>query len=284
MKRVGKKPSTKRNKAGARKRGPSRIWKLTRSVRSWLFGGFLLALMLAAMGLVFPYLYDYLVSSPYLKLETVTMEGADAKLQEELTQLCGIRKGTSILALRLNEIKKTMESHPWVRSVKIERRFPDQLWIRVEKQEPFAMVLSNGLHYFNRWGEVFKPVQDRDSIDFPIVTGLEVDEAATPGCLKRAVAVMDALKAESGECAISNLSEINLEDEGGLSLYFKTLKAEVRLTESDASFKMDEFKKIVDHLKSIGRLEEATLIDLNYEYGGVVSFKNGGCSVGRKEA
>jgi cell division protein FtsQ len=248
---------------------------MARSVRSWLFGGFLLALVLGVIGLVFPYLYDYLVSSPYLKLETVTMEGADAKLQAELTQLCGLRKGTSILALRLNEIKKTMESDPWVRSVKIERRFPDQLWIRVERQEPMAMVLSNGLHYFNRWGEVFKPVQDRDSIDYPIVTGLEVDEAATPGCLKRAVAVIDALKAERGEWAVGNLSEINLEDEDGLSLYFKTLKAEVRLTESEAASEMDEFKKIVEHLKSIGRLEEATLIDLNYEEGAVVSFKKG---------
>jgi cell division protein FtsQ len=244
-------------------------------VRSWLFGGFLLAFVLAVIGLVFPYLYDYLVSSPYLRLETVTMEGADAKLQDELTQLSGIRKGASILALRLNEIKKNMESDPWVRSVKIERRFPDQLWIRVEKQEPVAMVLSNGLHYFNRWGEVFKPVQDRDSLDYPIVTGLEVDEAATPSCLKRAVAVIDALKAESGDWAIRNLSEINLEDEGGVSLYFKTLKAEVRLTESDAPSEMDEFKKIVEHLKSIGRLEEATIIDLNYEEGAVVSFKKG---------
>ena len=248
---------------------------MARSVRSWLLGGFLLALVLAVTGLGFPYLYDFLVNSPYLKLETVTMEGADTKLQEDLTQLCGLRTGTSILALRLKEIKKTMESHPWVRSVKIERRFPDQLWIRVERQEPCAVVLSNGLHYFNRWGEVFKPVQEGDAIDFPIVTGLTVDEAATPTLLKRAVVVLDALKAEGAEWSVSNLSEINLENEGGLSLYFKTMKVEVRLTESDAASKMDEFKKIVEHLKAIGRLEEATLIDLNYEDGGVVSFKKG---------
>jgi len=249
--------------------------KVVRSVRSWLLGGFLLALALAAIGLVFPYLYDFLVNSPYLRLETVTMEGADTKLQEDLTQLCGLRKGTSILSLRLKELKKAMESHPWVRSVKIERRFPDQLWIQVERQEPCAVVLSNGLHYFNRWGEVFKAVQEGDSIDFPIVTGLAVDEAATPTLLKRAVVVLDALKAEGAEWSISNLSEINLENGGGLSLYFKTMKVEVRLTESEAASKMDEFKKIVEHLKAIGRLEEATVIDLNYEDGGVVSFKKG---------
>jgi len=97
---------------------------MARSIRSWLLGGFLLGLVLAVVGLVFPYLYDFLVNSPYLKLETVTMEGVDAKLQEDLTQICGLRTGTSILALRLNEIKNSMESHPWVRSVKVERRFP----------------------------------------------------------------------------------------------------------------------------------------------------------------
>ena len=226
--------------------------QVVRSVRSWLLGGFLLALVLVAIGLVFPYLYDFLVNSPYLRVETVTMEGADTKLRQDLTQLCGLRKGTSILSLRLKEIKKAMEGHPWVRSVKIERRFPDQLWIKVEKQEPCAVVLSNGLHYFNRWGEVFKPVQEVDSIDFPIVTGLGPDDAATPAFLKRAVVVLDGLKAEGAEWSISNLSEINLENEGGVSLYFKTLKAEVRLTESEATWKMDEFKKIVEHLKAIG--------------------------------
>ena len=137
------------------------------------------------------------------------------------------------------------------------------------------MVLNDGLHYFNRWGEVFKPVQEVDSVDFPIVTGVAVDEAATVNRLKRAVVVLDVLKAEGAEWSISNLSEINLKDEGGLSLYFRTMKVEVRLTASEAVSKMDEFKKIVAHLKSIGRFEEATLIDLNYEDGGVVSFKKG---------
>jgi cell division protein FtsQ len=275
MKHTREKPSANRNGARARKRGLSRVRKVARSVRSWLLGGILLAIVLAVIGLVFPYLYDFLLTSPYLKLETVTMEGADTKLQEDLTQLCGLRTGTSILALRLKEIKKAMESHPWVRSVKIERRFPDQVWIQVERQAPCALVLSNGLHYFNRWGEVFKPVQENDSIDFPIVTGLAVDATATTNRLKKAVSVMEALKAERGEWGLSNLSEINLEDGGGLSLYFKTLKVEVRLTESETASKMDEFKKIVAHLKTIGRLEEATLIDLNYEDGGVVSFKKG---------
>jgi cell division septal protein FtsQ len=275
MKHTREKPSANRNGTRARKGRSSRMRKVARSVRSWLVGGFLLALVLAAIGLVFPYLYDFLLNSPYLKLETLIMEGAGTKLQEDLTQLCGLRKGTSILALRLAEIKKVMESHPWVRSVKIERRFPDQLWIQVERQEPCALVLSNGLHYFNRWGEVFKPVQEGDSVDFPIVTGLAVDATATTNRLKKAVAVMETLKTESAEWALSNLSEINLENEGGLSLYFKTLKVEVRLTESETASKMSEFKKIVAHLKAIGRLEEATLIDLNYEDGGVVSFKKG---------
>jgi cell division protein FtsQ len=269
------KPSSNRNNARTGKRGSSRMRKMARSIRPWLLGGFLLGLVLAAIGLVFPYLYDFLVNSPYLRLETVVMEGADARLQEDLTQLCGLRIGTSILALRLDEIKKSMESHPWVRSAKVERRFPDQLWIRVERQAPFAVVLSNGLHYFNRWGEVFKPVQEGDAIDFPIVTGLAVADTASAARLKRAVLVMEALRAESAEWAISNLSEINMEDDGGLSLYFKTLKVEVRLTESEAASKMDELKKIVAHLKAIGRLEEATLIDLSYEDGGVVSFRRG---------
>ncbi len=269
------KPSANRKGASGRKRGPSRIRKAARSARSWLLGGILLGLALAAIGLVFPYLYDFLINSPYLKLETVTMEGADTKLREELTQLCGLRTGTSILALRLDEIKKTMESHPWVRSVKVERRFPDQLWVRVERQEPFAVVLSNGLHYFNRLGEVFKPVQAGDSIEFPIVTGLAADDATTPDRLKRAVVMIEVLKSERAEWAVSNLSEINLESERALSLYFKTLRVEIRLPGSEVGSKMDELKQIVEHLKTLGRLQEAALIDLNYEEGGVVSFKRG---------
>ncbi len=267
--------SANRKGASARKRKFSRIRKAVRSVRSWLLGGFLLGLVLATIGLVFPYLYDFLVNSPYLRLEVVTIEGADTKLQEALTQLCGLRTGRSIVSLKLNEIKTAMEGHPWVRSVKVQRRFPDQLWIRVERQEPIAVALIDGLHYFNRWGEVFKPLQEGDAMDFPIVTGLAPADTTIQDRLKRVVVVMEALKSEPAEWAVSNLSEINLANEPGLSLYFKTLRVEVRLPGSEVVSKMDELKKIVDHLKAIGRLQEAALIDLSYEAGGVVSFKRG---------
>jgi cell division septal protein FtsQ len=56
---------------------PSRSWRIIRLVGSLSFKVLLLGIGMIFLSLLLLYLYEYLVSSPYIKLEQVIVTGVD---------------------------------------------------------------------------------------------------------------------------------------------------------------------------------------------------------------
>jgi cell division protein FtsQ len=168
-----------------------------------------------------------------------------------------------------------MEEHPWVRSVKLERRFPHSLVILAEKQIPSALVVTDKIHYMNRHGEIFKEVKDSEEIDLPIITGASLDILEDSEQLHRAARVIKILEAEKGLWSLSELSEIHLKRNRGMSIYFSHLAAEIKVTVEDLADKMDGLNKVAEHLSRTGRIHQVDRIDLSHVDGAVVSFRKG---------
>ena len=200
---------------------------------------------IAVISLSFVFLYYYLLSSPYMKLRQVNMEGVDSKTRQELIEICDLNPDLSLLELNLNELRDKMETHPWIRSVKLIRRFPHTLVVQVEKESPSALVLLEKVSYMNRWGEVFTQVKEWEDMDFPIITGVSgKDPMALKEKLKMASLILKALKQEKGLWSLNELSEIHVNREGRLSIYFNHMNAEIKLMSCDLQSKMDGLKKV----------------------------------------
>jgi len=181
----------------------------------------------------------------------------------------------SFLALyHLYELKRKMEAHPWIRAVKLERRFPHTLEIEVERQVPAALARMDDFYYVNRWGEMFKKVSETDDTDLPVITGLSADASEVQKELNQAMHVVKVLESEEGDWSVSQLSEIHVSKDGAMSLYFNHMKAEVTFMWNELADKMDGLKKVAGHLNESGKTEMVTRINLNYVDGAVVSFKN----------
>ena len=234
-----------------------------------------LAIILIGFSLCFMFLYNYLLVSPHMRLEEVRIEGVDETLRSELIQLGRLDRGLSVLALNLNDLKIKMEEHPWIRSVKLERRFPHTLIVQAEKQAPLAIVVMDTLWYMNRWGDIFKEVQPSESADFPIITTGGENELEIPEELKLAAEAIRHLSSEKGMWSLDKLSEIHVRTDGRMSFYFNHLAAEIRLKSENLTGQMDGLTKVVEHLNQTGRIHQVTGIDLDYMDGAVVSFKNG---------
>ena len=236
---------------------------------------FLLFAVVAGISAVFLFFYHYLTASPYMKLEAVEMEGVDSKIRQELIQTAGLNSDLSLLSLNLNALREEMKKHPWVRSVKLERRFPNTLIVKAEKENAYALVLmDNKTYYMNRWGEVFKEVEDSEDMDFPVITGVSKQGSEVQKQLKQAARVMKILRAEKGEWSLGELSEIHLNEGADMSLYFNRLSAEIKILSENPASKIEGLKKVAKHLAQTGRIHEVTGIDLNQVDGAVVSFKN----------
>ncbi len=255
--------------------GLPKAWRAFHRLGSlFLKVSFLLA-ALAVMSLAFLSLYGYLLASPYIRLEQVEVLGVDDELKGELLDMARLNYEQSLLAVDLDELKRRLEKHPWVRSVDLEKSFPHSLVIRVEKQEPCALALSGKLFYMNRWGKLFKELGPDDKIDFPVVTGLSAKEGERKKQLEDAVQVLRNFDSQEPPWTLSNLSEVHVREDGSVSLYFSFIPGVVRLTVTDLSTKFDELKRLVEHLKSTGRIHMVRTINLDYLDGAAVAFEKG---------
>ncbi|MCP4681433.1 MAG: FtsQ-type POTRA domain-containing protein [Desulfobacterales bacterium] len=274
-------------------RSPKKIFSLLHVVH-WISAtivkGSLLIAIVAMISLTFLSLYRYLINSPYLKLQQIDVEGVEQEIRHELIRLSGLDLDMSMLSIDLKKLKQKMEEHPWVRSVGLERRFPNTLIVYAENEIPCAIVVMDKLYCMNRWGEIFREVYDSDKMDLPIVTGISKQVPVKRKQLKRAARIIRVLESEEKLLSLSQLSEVNLKKDDGLSLYFSQWSAEVKIMcelpagtdsqQAEAQLmcllnKMHGLRKVAEHLKQTGQIHDATIIDLDYADGAVVSFRKG---------
>jgi hypothetical protein len=127
----------------------------------------------------------------------------------------------------------------------------------------------------NRWGKIFKDVDEGDPLDFPIVTGFPASGEDTGSILNTAVLVLSTLESEKGAWSLKELSEIHVRGDGSVYLYYESLPAGIKVKASELGKRIEDLKRVVDHLNRSGRIRTAKSINLEYADGAVVSFKKG---------
>jgi cell division protein FtsQ len=234
-----------------------------------------LVILLGMISLLFVTIYGYFLKSPYLRIEEVVITGVDERLKEALLDLSGIAEGTNFLAADLFEAQKRMEEHPWVHAVTIEKHFPKGLTFRVQRESPTAVVALDKLYYMNPRGKIFAEAGQLSVTDYPIITGVSTEDEHYERHLSWAAEVLQELKSEKSPWSIEELSEVHVEKEGTLDLYFDSFPAEIHLRGGELREKMGDIKKVVAHLKETGQIHRVRGINLVYQGGAVVSFNNG---------
>ena len=267
-------PILKKQTVSRKKRGHiSKIWGAVYLVGSCLVKFSVLIIALIIISLLFLGSYQYLQSSPLLKLEEVIVSGVDGEIKGELLKLVLTDSDMSLLAVNMNELRQKIEKHPWISSVKIQRRFPHTLIIRAEKEVPVAMVAAGKIFYMDQWGKVFKEVDPIEDMDYPVITGISIHGDDREEQLKSASLVLNVLKLEKGPWSLKGLSEIHVGKDGNVSMYFCSVPAVIRVKGTELNEKLERLKKVVEHLNSTGRIHMVRGINLHYKDGAVVSFK-----------
>jgi cell division protein FtsQ len=252
-----------------------RVWHAFHFIGTGFARIFFVMCGIVAVSLMFLYVYGYLLTSPYIRLEKVIFQGLDGELKDELLEMADLDFDLSLLAINLDELEERLEAHPWIRSVDLEKRFPHTLAIFAEKEEPLALVNLDRLFYLSRRGTLFKEVAGLDRLDYPIVTGLSKEDEEKGRQLHDALEILRVLETEQPPWCLDNLSEIHVRKDGNVSLYFTFLRAEIRMRGTDLALKMGDLKRLVEHLNDEGRIPMVRSINLNYGDAAAVSFRKG---------
>ena len=209
--------------------------RLARFFRFFLW--FLLILSFLSISSLFGYqFYIFAFHSDYFLLEEVQITDVDEKLRRELISLAGVEpeKQLNVLQLRTDQLERKMRQHPRIKDIKVRKRLPGVLSIRVKERQPIAIVSCKEIYLIDSERIVLGVLQPEktEAYNLPFITGISAPEISlgkpiTSPALKKVVQTLLYLEQANlslsyrfSEFSISPDEEITAILRGGLEVRF----------------------------------------------------------------
>ena len=132
----------------------------------------------------------------------------------EIINLAAVPVGqVSLVALDLKAVERRLLTHPWIREVHLQKRFPQTLSISIEYRDAKALMQNSegALSYVDGDGKSFGRAALNYKPDLPVLAGFGHHENKIPEALK----LLDSWE-KSELHKISQISSVAWDDERGL--------------------------------------------------------------------
>jgi cell division protein FtsQ len=218
-----------------------------------------------------------LADSSLFVIQQVEVEASGRLGPDEIRSMSGIRPGMNLLSLNAADLRRRLETEPWVQNATVVKRLPDRILIKVRERRPAAVMgLHEDLYYLDEEGTLLGGVEPGERVDFPMITGLEKGVPDRGDCqTRREVQQSLALLRElQGTPGLGSVSEIHLDPSEGLSFVMEDFPSPVVAGWSDFSAKTSRFAKILPALAQ--EWDSIERVDLRFSNQVVIRQRTGG--------
>lgn len=112
-------------------------------------------------------------------VEDILVEGRDQTDADILLALLNIRRGDPLFSFHPASARKMVEQIAWVEKARVERRFPDTVYVRLTERKPFALWQHDGrVRLIDRHGVVLTERGLKEYGDMLILVGEKAPEQA----------------------------------------------------------------------------------------------------------
>jgi hypothetical protein len=177
--------------------------------------------------------YTHLMEGSLFRLREIEVKGNRKIPQETLLSLALIEGMPNLFTIRLKEMTKQLESHPWIDQVRGRKVFPNKIVIEVVEKKPIAILQLEELFYIDTQGEIFSRVGERDGYNYPILTGLtrgviEKEPEKAKLLLTKALELLMLVEREK-DPPLEAVSEIHMEKTFGITCFNQAEGLEVNM-------------------------------------------------------
>ena len=118
-----------------------------------------------------PTVIDVIARASDARVQHIQVSGVQLTTRDELSDQLGLQKGDSLVTFKTADVRRRLESLPWVRLATVERRLPDTVRIDVYEHVPFARIqVDDTVWVANKAGDLL--VEDTPQFaGLPILTG-----------------------------------------------------------------------------------------------------------------
>jgi len=160
----------------------------------------------------------------YFRIQEIEVSGCAATNPVSLRKFANISYEMNMLTIDPQEIQNRLEEHPWIKTAKVTRIWPDAISVKVNEYRAQALIVQEGkgeFEYLDRTGNVFAAVSPGQEMDFPVITGLDTFATDTEkkDLLRTAISFLQLAGRNNPNLPTQNVSEIHFSSEGELILY-----------------------------------------------------------------
>jgi cell division protein FtsQ len=218
-------------------------------------------LVLQLLGLVLflfvaHWVYVHLLEDPCFRVREIEVEGGRKIPKETLHSLAVIEGMPNLFSVKLKEVIKRLETHPWIEQVRVRKVFPNKILIQIEERKPIAIIQLEDLYYIDAKGEIFSPVGEGDGYNYPYLTGLsrrvlEKDPTEAKRLIAKALEIL-RIEGQEKLPPLEEISEIHMEKAFGIQCFTKTGGVEVKMGWEDFGEKLAKLSLIWGDLRKRG--------------------------------
>jgi cell division protein FtsQ len=206
-----------------------------------------------------------LMSSAWFRVESITVLGNEYLTKEKVILASGLTVGDNLLTETPSIVRARLLQNPWIKQVKVDRRFPGGVRINITERKPEMMIKYYGSFLvLDSEFRVLELVEDISVRKLPVVTGVEVPRALlgeqiTDPRLGGVLKCLEALQ----EPWRTEIAEVNIGEAGDLTLYSRDATTILVGQAVNLEVKMAELAAVWNDIRQKGLLVK--YIDLRVE-------------------
>lgn len=210
--------------------------------------------------------------SPLFNIKNIIIEENEKISKEEIISLSKLQVEENIFKLSKNKIEKQIKQNPYIESIKIERKLPSTVVIKVEeRKQAYLLEYAGSYVYIDKQGYMLEI--NTEKLELPIIQGAEtLPETFIEGNrlinedLEKLEMVYKIMEVAQVNQIANLITRIDIEDEKDLKLIFETEGKTAYIGDiTNLITKIPTIKLILEEEK--GKTGEIFVnMDLNNEY------------------
>ncbi len=183
-------------------------------------------------------------------VKEIVVSGNLRTSREEITKALGLAPRQLIFFSDLEKIRTRIDALPFVREVRILRRWPDRLEIRIKEHHPVALFYLDRLYMVDEQGVVLAPVPENERLDYPLISGVTLEQwrqqpRAWQHLLRQAVAVLRFWEKRGWP---EKVAQIGLDEVCGLTVFTTPEVWELQLGRRDFPRRLNHWRRVLAFL------------------------------------
>ncbi len=241
-------------------------------------------IMLTGTGYLGWHTYQWTERTGFFQISGVDVRGVSRVGEEDIKTIAGAFTGQHIFRADIQGAARRARSHPWVKSVKIERRLPNRISMVIEERVPAVIVEAGGVRFLtDADGVLIERAQKSASaaLPLPVVTmrggSLRAGEEIRSEEFAEAFSLVQELKRRGGW----RLEDVVIKADSSSSLTVIYAGHEIRIGAGRYDEKLHRLGEVLADIKRRGI--QFAYVDLRPErQAAVMAVKNGGQGQGAR--